>query len=171
MTFPFQTLEFWPYSSNHWNCNLIISGTGMLPYPSKYWNFNLRTAEVTTAFFYLEVATNIRLNKDQPLSFYRNHAHVLQTQSYAIYHAQNVPLHYSFPKGRNLLTVTSSNKNQISLLTKTLESLTHWKNEQFPCSILALFSNFGFSVVMGSLSSNIFKWSDLCCRLFRIHLT
>ena len=82
--------------------------------------------------------------------------------------------HYTIPflkEGISWLTVTSSNKNQISLLTKTLGSLSHWKNEQFHCSILAIFSNFGFSVVMGSLSSNIFKWSDMCCRLFRIHST
>ena len=43
--------------------------------------------------------------------------------------------------------------NQFSLLPKTLESLSHWKNEQFSCSVFAFFTrNFGFSVFIGSLN-------------------
>ena len=64
-------------------------------------------------------------------------------------------LYYSLPKGnsRSLQVMKQKEVNQFSLLTKTLESLSHWKNEQFSCSVFAFFTrNFGFSVFIGSFN-------------------
>ena len=79
------------------------------------------------------------------------------------------PLRKESPDSWSLQVIKQKEVNQFSLLTKILESLSHWKNEQFPCSVLAFFSYFGFSVSMDSFSSNIFKQSNICCRPLRIH--
>lgn len=83
--------------------------------------------------------------------------------------------HYTVPslkEGISWFTLTSSNETKL-MLTK-LKCLSHWKNGQFHYSVFALFSSFGFSVFICSLSflslcSNIVKRPDISCRPFSIY--
>ena len=170
------TLEYWSYTSKLRNSDLIPPNTGVWPFFQIIIDClilpNIGILSVAKRFWllsFIKVANNIIMIKQRPST------ELLQKTCFTsliLCYISHTIVHYTIPslkEGISWFTVTSSKKtkgSQSKLLTKTLESLSYWKNEQFPCSVLAFSSNFGFTVFISFLYflGLSFKWSNICGR-------